>query len=78
MIERITVTVSEAYAGRAGEVAERLRAAGMTVERVLEALAIVTGTADGDQRASLQALDGVASVDVQQVYQLPDPDSGLQ
>lgn len=78
MIERITVTVTEAYAGRTGEVAERLRSAGMTVDRVLEALAMVTGTAEAAQRDMLQALDGVASVDVQQAYQLPDPDSGLQ
>lgn len=78
MIQRITVTISEADVERCAAIAEQLAAAGMTVERVLPALAMVTGTIASERRATLEAIDGVAAVTAEQVYQLPDPGSGLQ
>lgn len=78
MIERITVTVAEEYADRTAEVAGRLRDAGMTVERVLGALSMVTGTVEAGRRAGLSAVGGVASVATERVYQLPDPDADIQ
>lgn len=78
MIERITVTVSEEYADRTADVAARLRDAGMTVERVLGALSMVTGTVEAARRPALEAIGGVASVEPERLYQLPDPGSGLQ
>lgn len=78
MIDRITVTVTEAYADRTAEVADQLRGAGMTVERVLEALSMVTGTVEADRRAALEAIVGVASIDTERVYRLPDPGSDVQ
>lgn len=78
MIDRITVTVAAAYAGRTAEVADQLRGAGMTVERVLEALSMVTGTVEPDRRAALEAIVGVASIDTERVYRLPDPGSDVQ
>ncbi|GAA1354857.1 hypothetical protein GCM10009596_01250 [Arthrobacter rhombi] len=78
MIERITVTVAEEYADRTADVAARLRDAGMTVERVLGAVSMVTGTVESDRRPALEAIGGVASVETERLYQLPDPGSGLQ
>ncbi len=78
MSQRITVTLTEPYAGRSDEVAEQLAAAGMTVERVLPALSMVTGTIAPERMAGLEAIGGVGSVTAERIYQLPDPDSGLQ
>lgn len=78
MIERITVTVAEEYADRTADVAARLRDAGMTVERVLGALSMVTGTVESGRRQALEGISGVASIEAEHVYQLPDPGSGLQ
>lgn len=78
MNQRVTVTLTEPYAERSDEVAEQLAAAGMSVERVLPALSMVTGTIASERMAGLVAIGGVASVTAEQIYQLPDPDSGLQ
>lgn len=75
---RVTVTLTDAQADRAEETAGRLRAAGMQVEQVLATLGMVTGTVAEDQRAGLEALDGVASVSTERVIQLPDPGSDIQ
>lgn len=75
---RITVTLADTHADRAEETASSLRAAGMQVEQVLGTLGMVTGTVDEDQRAELEALDGVASVSTERVIQLPDPGSDIQ
>ena len=78
MSQRVTVTLTEPYAERSAEVAEQLATAGMTVERVLPSLAMVTGTIAPERLAGLEAIGGVASVTAEQIYHLPDPDSGIQ
>ena len=74
MIESVIVTVS----GEAGPVAEQLRAAGMTVERVLGAVGIVTGSVDSERRASLAAVPGVVAVEPDRPIQLAPPDAEVQ
>ena len=74
MIESIIVTVS----GEAEPVAEQLRAAGMTVEQVLGAVGIITGSIDAERRASLAAVPGVVAVELERHIQLPPPDAEIQ
>ena len=74
MIESIIVTVS----GEAEPVAEQLRAAGMTVEQVLSAVGIITGSVDAERRASLAAVPGVVSVEIDRPIQLAPPDAEIQ
>lgn len=74
MIESIIVTVS----GEAEPVAEQLRAAGMTVEQVLGAVGIITGSIDAERRASLAAVPGVVAVELDRPVQLAPPDSEIQ
>jgi hypothetical protein len=74
MIERIIVTV----AGEAEPVAEQLRAAGMTVEQVLAAVGIITGSVDAERRASLAAVVGVVAVELDRPVQLAPPEAEIQ
>ena len=74
MIESVIVTVS----GEAERVAERLQAAGMTVEQVLGAVGIITGSVDSERRASLAAVPGVVAVERERRIQLPPPDAEIQ
>ncbi|MDN5754607.1 MAG: hypothetical protein ACTHWW_09210 [Arthrobacter sp.] len=78
MSQRVTVTLTEPYAGRSAEVAGQLATAGMIVERVLPALSMITGTIAAERMAGLEAIGGVASVTAELIHRLPDPDSGIQ
>lgn len=75
---RINVTVAEGGTLTVQQVAEQLRSNGMEVERVLEAVGIITGSAPDDLRTTLEALEGVASVDEEVRFQLPDPNDDIQ
>jgi len=76
MDEQITVTVSAD--ADIEVVAEQLRAAGMTVEQVLHAIGVITGTVDTETRAALVDLPGVLAVEPEQAFRLPPPDSEIQ
>ena len=74
MVESIIVTVS----GEVEPVAERLRAAGMTVEQVLGAVGIITGSVDAERRASLASVPGVVAIELDRPIQLAPPDAEIQ
>jgi hypothetical protein len=76
MDERITVTVSAD--ADPDVVAEQLRAAGVTVEQVLQAVGVITGTVPSEQIAALTDLPGVLAVEPEQTFRLPPPDSEIQ
>lgn len=78
MTSRITVTIDDDHVSRANEVADQLRAAGMTVEQVLGTVGIITGSADAGQRASLEAVPGVAAVEEETTFQIAPPDAEIQ
>jgi len=60
------------------EVADRLTANGMTVDRVMPITGVITGTCTSAKVPTLQALRGVASVEEQVGVQIPNPDSSVQ
>lgn len=78
MTSRITVTIDDDHVPRANEVADQLRAAGMTVEQVLGTVGIITGSVDAGQRASLEAVPGVAAVEEETTFQIAPPDAEIQ
>ncbi|HWM06513.1 MAG TPA: hypothetical protein VNP92_29590 [Actinophytocola sp.] len=59
-------------------VVDALRRAGLTVNQVLDAIGVVTGSADSDVIASLSAVPGVSHVEPERTIQLPPPDSPIQ
>lgn len=78
MTTRITVTIDDDHLARADQVADQLRAAGMAVEQVLGTVGIITGSVDPAQRASLEAVPGVAAVEDETTFQIPPPDADIQ
>jgi hypothetical protein len=75
---RVTVTVGDEHRESLEGVVERLRAAGLEVERVLGTLGIVTGSAPAEALDALRGVEGVASVDQQLTHRLPPPDAPVQ
>jgi hypothetical protein len=76
MDEQITVTLSADVEPEV--VAEQLRAAGMTVEQVLRAAGVITGSVDAQARAALADVPGVVAVEAQQTFGIAPPDAGIQ
>lgn len=76
MEEKITVTLSDGPDAEA--VAERLRTAGMSVDQILGAAGIITGSVATERRASLADLPGVAAVEAERPFQIAPPDAEIQ
>lgn len=76
MDEKITVTVSAD--ADIEVVAEQLRAAGVTVEQVLRAVGVITGTVAAEARAALAEVPGVLAVEPEHTFKLPPPEAEIQ
>ncbi len=74
----LLVTVDDEYADRVSEVADRLRAAGMNVESLMELLGTITGSIDTDKVALISQVEGVAHFETSRQFQLAPPDSQIQ
>ncbi|MGH3980999.1 MAG: hypothetical protein ACRDRZ_18710 [Pseudonocardiaceae bacterium] len=77
-MEKVVVSVAEEHLDDLPDVVDRVRAAGMVVEDVLDATGVLTGTIEAGAIGTLAAVPGVADVERQRSYQLPPPDSDLQ
>lgn len=60
--QRVTVVVDDEHQSQIQVVVDDLRAQGLQVDRVMETLGMVTGTASGDLTA-LERVEGVAAVE---------------
>jgi hypothetical protein len=76
--QRVTISVDEAHRDRLTEVLERCKQTGFEVDQQLEGIGVVTGSIDNDRVDELRGLPGVAAVEPEHTYQLPDPDSPIQ
>lgn len=74
----VSIIVDDAHLDSIGAVADELRSRGLQVDQVLGDLGIITGSVAPGQRASLEAVDGVASVDEERTFRVPPPDSPIQ
>lgn len=63
---------------RFAEVVDALRRAGLTVTGEQPILGTLSGTVAADRIPALQAVDGVESLDLERIVQLPPPDSPIQ
>ncbi len=76
--EHLQISVADDYMDRFPEVVEDLKKAGLDVEQQLETLGVVSGSIDVEQRAKLDAVQGIAAVELSREYRLPPPDSDIQ
>lgn len=74
----VVVTVSEASLKNIQEVAKRLAAKGMKVDRVMPVMGVISGSSPSSKMSTLKAVDGVASVEEELAAVLPPPDSTVQ
>ena len=74
----IVVTVSDAKLPDIEAVARQLVAKGMTVERVMPTMGVISGTAATVDVAALRDVDGVQGVERELAAGLPPPDSETQ
>jgi hypothetical protein len=75
---RVVVAVDDDSAHQLADVVDRLRAAGMAVEQVLEPIGTVTGSAAPEALPALADVAGVLSVEPDRGHQLPPPEHGVQ
>ncbi|HIK57031.1 MAG TPA: ketohydroxyglutarate aldolase [Synechococcales cyanobacterium M55_K2018_004] len=75
---KITVSIAENHLNQILDVTQDLRSAGMEVEHVMDGIGVVTGAADADQISAIAQVPGVSSVEREQSFQLPSPDSPIQ
>jgi hypothetical protein len=74
----ITVTVDDSHIGSIDSVAKSLKANGMKVDRVHQAIGFISGSVPSGGEAALASLPGVASVDRDVTYRVPAPNSPVQ
>lgn len=75
---QVVVSVDDEHMPEVGEVAKRCRKAGLQVDQALEAVGMITGSIPEDKLDKLSGVKGVASVEREQTYQIPPPDSNIQ
>lgn len=78
MSQSVTVTIDDDQLSRIDDLADQLRAAGMRVDQVHGAVGVITGEVTEAQRATISRIPGVASIEDQNTFQLPPPDSDIQ
>ena len=76
--QQVVVTVDDDQLAEIGELAERLRLAGMRIDQVLGDIGVITGSLPTDRLTSAQRLPGVAAVERETSFQLPPPDEDVQ
>ena len=76
--QSIIVTVADEAIDKIDELAEKLTAKGMTVDRVMPITGVISGSAPSSKLASLKKVAGVLSVEEEVSAELPPPDSPVQ
>ncbi|MFE7416429.1 hypothetical protein [Rhodococcus sp. NPDC057529] len=74
----ITVTVDADHLDDIEAVGAALRLRGMRVDQVLHTIGIISGAVGDEDRAVLDSVPGVQSVDTENVVQIPPPDANPQ
>ncbi|MDJ0349107.1 hypothetical protein [Cryobacterium sp. PH29-G1] len=74
----VSIVVDDSHTAGIVDVAARLRAAGMSVENVLDTVGIITGSVSEQQLGALGRVEGVESVDRDRQVHLPPPEDDVQ
>lgn len=75
---KVSVCIHDDHIDRIGQVSDSLRASGMDIEQTMPNIGMVSGSIESQQIEQLHKIAGVDSVELEQSYQLPPPDSPLQ
>lgn len=76
--QKVNVSVDESHLDRFAKVVQRLRGAGLKVDQKLDTIGVVTGSIAPEKIDQLREVEGVAAVDPELTFQLPDPSSPIQ
>jgi hypothetical protein len=74
----VKVLVTASSGATVADVAARLDAAGVRVEKVLEAVGVIVATVADSRVRALADIEGVGSVEPDREVRLPPPDSDVQ
>jgi hypothetical protein len=74
----LNVLVSDEYLSRVGEVADRLRSAGMQVGKVMTNSGTIEGRVASKHHDHLKGIEGVAAIEEARELRIAPPDSDLQ
>ena len=74
----ITVTVDADHLDDIEAVGAALRLRGMRVDQVHDTIGIISGAVEEDDRADLESVAGVQSVETENIVQIPPPDANPQ
>lgn len=74
----VTVTVDDDHLDKVDEVAAALRATGLNITEVNDAIGIISGSIDAGSRAAAAEVAGVSSVEDAVSPRIPPPDSPVQ
>lgn len=74
----VVVSVDDDHLDDIAKVVTELRRAGLRVDSVLDAVGMVTGTVAGKAVEALEAVPGVAEVELQRVHRVSPPDGEIQ
>jgi len=74
----VTVLVADDHLDRMAEVVAGLRAAGLRVTAVHDALGTIAGDGEAADLGALRRVPGVAAIERDRTIQLPPPDADVQ
>ena len=74
----LSILIDDRYRDRILEVVSILQANGMKVQHFMEQIGVITGSIDSTQVEGISNIEGVASVEFAQTYQLEPPESDIQ
>ncbi len=75
---KVSLLVEDSALPRISEIADSCKAAGLTIESVLEAVGVITGAVEESGLDKLRTADGIANLEIQKTVQLAPPDSNVQ
>lgn len=75
---RVIVSVDDTHLPNILDVAQSLRELGLDVEEVMDLVGVITGSCKPETVDTIAHMASVASVEEEQEYQLPPPDSEIQ
>ncbi|MEY2857761.1 MAG: hypothetical protein RLZZ74_2073 [Cyanobacteriota bacterium] len=75
---QVSVSVDNAHLSQIEQISQQLKSSGMNVEQTLSSIGIINGSIQSDQLDSLNQIEGVQNVELQQGYQLAPPSSEVQ
>lgn len=74
----LVISVDTNYLERLPEVADKLQTAGFKVKDQLDEIGIITGSISSDKVQPLSAIEGVSSVEREEIYELAPQNSRIQ